>query len=211
LPTIKALFERSPSRGVFVRRPLTHWEELLEEWCLVHERYCRLVRNDAIYWEGERANIAALAAAAWRCGWAALEEFAQPKKARRLKFAGRADLFLLSPRCEEYVEAKSNWLYVTRNRGNTDPFQRAFRAALADARNIHLKPGKHMRVGVAFGTVYTRREGLAPASRGLATVFENLSNEDFDAAAWCFPMAAQVLEWTTLRFPGVVFLAKTVV
>ena len=174
-----------------------------------------MVRGDAIYWEGERANIAALTAAAWRCGWAALEEFAQPKKARRLKFAGRADLFLLSPRCEEYVEAKSDWLYVTSNKSNTEPFQRAFRAAGADARKLHLEPGKHRRVGVAFGTVYTPYAGLTPLSPELASVFGNLSNEDFDAAAWCFPMAAQVVEWTTrsvtCRYPGVVFLAKAVV
>ena len=86
------LFRNSPSRGVLARGRLAHWEELLEEWCLVHERYCRLVKDDAIYWYGERPNIAAIAAAAWRCGWVALEEFSQSKGERRSRVSGRADL-----------------------------------------------------------------------------------------------------------------------
>lgn len=213
MPTIATLFEKSPSRGVYVRRSLRHWGELLEEWCLVHERYCRLVPGDAIYWNGERPNVAALAAAAWRCGWAALEEFAQPKIANRSGFAGRADLYLLSPRSEDYVEAKFDWFSVSSKRSNTVRLLRTFRAALADAHNVHLKPGKHRRVGVAFGSPYTREERLGPASGGLTSVFGELTKENFDAAAWCFPMAAQFLKWkdrSAIHYhPGVVLLATT--
>jgi hypothetical protein len=215
MSTIATFVERSPSRGVFVRRPLVHWEELLEEWCLVHERYCRLVQDDAIYWNGERPNIAALAAGAWRCGWAALEEFAQPKIAKRSRFAGRADLYLMSHGSEDYVEAKSNWLYVSKTKCNPDRFLKAFRVAIEDARKIELKPGKHKRVGVAFGSIYTPQTGLAPVSRGLASVFGKLTTEDFDAAAWSFPMVTRALTLKdgsiNFHFPGVVLLAKTVI
>src|SRR5262245_3330899 len=55
----------APFRGVKVslKSQLEHWVELLEEWCLVHERYCRMAPGDAIFWNGERANVGALAAA----------------------------------------------------------------------------------------------------------------------------------------------------
>ena len=59
-------FQNNPARGVFTTNRLAHWQELLEEWCLIHERYCRLVECDSIYWNIERSNVAALAAAAWR-------------------------------------------------------------------------------------------------------------------------------------------------
>ena len=87
-----------------------------------------------------------------------------------------------------------------------------FHRFVCQPRNVHLKPEKHRRVGVAFGSLFTREDGLAPVSRGLASVFGNLNNEDFDAAAWCFPMAAQLLAWNDRnRYPGVVLLAKAAV
>jgi len=214
LPTIETLFEKSPSRGVYARRPLLHWEELLEEWCLVHERYCRLVSEDAIYWNGERPNIAALAAAAWRCGWAALEEFAQPKTAKRSRFAGRTDLYMRSPISEDYVEAKCGWINVSSTKGNATGFLNAYRAARADARNVHLKPGKHRRIGVAFASVYTSANSQSSVSSGLASVISKLGDEKFEAAAWCFPIAAQGLKSTeagvSYLYPGVVVLAGAV-
>jgi len=111
------IFSTTPARGVRTSRRLAHWNELLEEWCLIHERYCRLVEGEAIYWNIERANLAALAAAAWRAGWAALEEFTQDKMKGRSKFSGRADLFLRSPDSQDYVESKVAWP----GRGGTRP------------------------------------------------------------------------------------------
>jgi hypothetical protein len=83
------LFQANPARGVVAHGRLLHWHELLEEWCMVHERCCRLAKNDAIFWQSERSNLAALAGAAWRSGWAALEEFPHDKMANRSKFSGR--------------------------------------------------------------------------------------------------------------------------
>ncbi len=199
---------------MFARRSLVHWVELLEEWCLVHERYCRLVSEDAIYWNGERPNTAALAAAAWRCGWAAIEEFAQPKKAKRSRLAGRTDLYMRSPESEDYVEAKFEWLEVSDTKVNETPFLKAYDAARADARSVYLEPGEHRRIGVAFGSVYTPENSHFPVSSRLASVFSKLGSEKFDAAAWCFPKAAQELKdidnGVSYLYPGVVVLAGAV-
>jgi len=101
--------QANPARRALASKRLSHWHELLEEWCLIHERYCRLVKCDSIYWNIERSNLAALAGAAWRSGWAALEEFSQYKRVKATRFDGRADLYLKSPDTEDYVESKMVW------------------------------------------------------------------------------------------------------
>ncbi len=119
-----------------------------------------------------------------------------------------------SPRFEDYVEAKLGWLEVTDTKVNATPFLKAYDAALADARKIYLEPGKYKRIGVAFGSVYTPEYGQSPVTSSLASIFSKLGSEKFDAAAWCFPMAAQGLKDTyggvTWRNPGVVVLAGAV-
>jgi len=213
--SIVDLSDSSSSRGVLARRSLVHWVELLEEWCMIHERYCRLVEEDAIYWSLERANISALAAAAWRCGWAALEEFPQSKRQRRSRFFGRADLFLQSPRSQDYVEAKFAWLSVKGTARGIDAFLKALLDALTDARNLDLPSGRARRIGVAFAAVYSPKGNQKAVSELLSSVFDRLQAADFDAAAWCFPPTARMLTWkdhhTTKVYPGVILLAKSAV
>lgn len=106
---IAGAFRKNPRCGAVTSAPLGHWQALLEEWCKVHARYCELVADDAIYWHIERSNLAALAAAAWRIDWAALEEFSHEKVRPNGRFSGRADLLIRSPMAEEYIEAKLAW------------------------------------------------------------------------------------------------------
>src|SRR5262245_20368122 len=108
--TLHDRFPASPARGVRVGPGLRHWHELLEEWCLILERYCVLVEGDSIYWNTGRSNVAAVAAAAWGSGWAALEEFVNERGADEETRRGRADLYLWSQCGEDYVEAKLVWL-----------------------------------------------------------------------------------------------------
>jgi hypothetical protein len=79
------------------RKGLKHWEPLLEEWLLCIERYCRIWKGgDAPYIHKERANIGLLSAAAWRCGWIALEEFRHEKGGRsgiRIADDAHADVY----------------------------------------------------------------------------------------------------------------------
>ena len=65
------------------RKSMQHWASLLEEWLLVNERYCRVMKGeDAPFIYNERAHVGLLAGAAWRCGRISLEEF-QCKKGLR--------------------------------------------------------------------------------------------------------------------------------
>lgn len=209
-------FRSTPARGVRTGRRLAHWNELLEEWCLIHERFCRLVECDAIYWNIERANLAALAAAAWRAGWAALEEFTQDKMHGRSRFVGRADLFLKSPDSQDYVESKIAWP----GRGGTRPVRadgtlRALERAQTDARAVRLENGVGTRVGVVFAVPYFLSKVQRSPLELLGPFFTGLQGADLDAVAWCFPAVAQGLTWPEGRhmhvYPGVVLLAKLAV
>lgn len=86
---------------------LSYWENVIEEWSLLIDRYCRVTQDDAPYWYTERANIGVLAGACWRAGYVALEEFQYKKGYRnKPKWSGRADLWFCSDKTSILVEAK---------------------------------------------------------------------------------------------------------
>jgi hypothetical protein len=216
MSAVGELFRDSPARGVLTRGRLSHWQELLEEWCLIHERYCRLVRGDAIYWSIERSNLAALAAAAWRSGWAALEEFPQPKILKRTRFGGRADLFIKSPSCQDYVESKMCWVTTRRDlEAAALGTSREVRRACRDASALRLpsSDGTTHRIGVVFAVPYFRAAAAKSLPKFLAPFFEALGTTDFDAISWCFPPPARNLVWKEESddiYPGIVLVAKAV-
>jgi hypothetical protein len=200
-------FSLAPAGGVLVGKRLAHWCELLEEWCLIHERYCRLVEDDAIYWNIERSNIAALASAAWRSGWAALEEFTHSKTLKRGRVFGRADLYLKSPDTEEYVEAKIAWPGRGRKTVNANETLEKLDGACGDVKKVHLPGNLGTRVGVVFAVPRFPAGSKQPVSEQLAPFFEELQNAELDAAAWCFPPLAKELIWNRGKhkdaYPGV--------
>lgn len=204
-------FRHTPARGWYVRPPLLHWRDLLDQWCTVHELYCQRVRGDAIYWNIERSNLAALAAAAWRLNWPALEEFPQHRRINRVRVAGRADLFLKSRRGDEYIESKMAWIS---SRGSVfsvaSGISRKLDRACADASDLHLSPSHALRVGVVFAVPYYRRE-LVKFDQRLLSFFGKLETTQTDAVAWCFPRCAKNLVWREPHeqtHPGVIMLAR---
>lgn len=208
---LRKLFQANPARGVVVHGSLPHWHELLEEWCMVHERYCRLAENDAIFWHPERSNLAALAGAAWRCGWAALEEFPHDKMANRSKFSGRADLYLMSPGPEYFVEAKLVWCQDRNKPRHGRVLLNGINIACKDARALRLGNGTGInRISVVFAVASLSKTEQRDLPGVFATLFETVHGLGLDAAAWCFPRIAKPLECEGEErvFPGVFLLAK---
>jgi len=207
------MFRRARSASVDTQPALSHWQKLLREWCRIHERYCRRVPGDAIYWNIERSNLAALAAAAWRSGWVALEEFPQPKRTKRVHFDGRADLFLKSPSSEDYVEAKMSWLTTRVSAAKAvAAIDRDVQRACSDASSLRIAASGGIRVGVVFAVPYIPRQAELSLER-FDDFFDAISDAQFDAVAWCFPKCARQLTWDEPRanvHPGVILLAKAV-
>jgi hypothetical protein len=205
---ILSLLQASPARGVVADKPLDHWHELLEEWCMVHERYCRMTFGDAIFWQSERSNLAALAGAAWRAGWAALEEFSHEKIVKRSKFSGRADLFLRTPVSEDYIESKLVWCREG-SKQRCAWTVKGMRSACDDARALHLEKRKGIqRIGVVFVVPSLRKGDRRELSSALAAFFETVNSVGVDAAAWCFPPIARHLGQDGRVYSGVILLAK---
>ena len=201
-------FQASPKRGVVTGKRLAHWHELLEEWCLVHERYCRLVQDDAIFWHPERTNLAALAAAAWRSGWAALEEFPHDKMINGSKRRGRTDLYLKSPASEDYVESKLVWC----REGSGRRIARVLAGideACTNARALRLgRNADARRIGVVFAIPSRRNSDSRELHGLLAKLINSVHEIGMDAAAWCFPPPGAQRDSDGRDYPGVVLLAK---
>ena len=90
------------SGHIIPNKRLSDWENIIEEWALLIDRYCRITKDDAPYWYTERANIGVLAGACWRAGYVALEEFQfQKGYSNKPKWSGRADLWCENERSRE--------------------------------------------------------------------------------------------------------------
>ncbi|MDE0156601.1 MAG: hypothetical protein OXS28_13505 [Gammaproteobacteria bacterium] len=96
------------------KKGLNHWDALLEEWLLAHERYCRIMKGyDSAHWYKETPNVSVLCAAAWRCGRIALQEFKTEKKVRGEEpWTGRGDLWICTDTDgkDEFIEAKHKFV-----------------------------------------------------------------------------------------------------
>lgn len=120
-----------------VRRPLTYWKELLNEWVFLVNRVYRISGGQAsVYAEKERANTGLLAAAATRNGWVALEECRAQKRDRYLKstkynYNGRCDLMIWRDKRHHIIEAKFARQLITAR--SNSKIEKAHRKAIADS------------------------------------------------------------------------------
>lgn len=208
------------------RKGLSHWNALLEEWLLVVERYCRVMQgNDAPFYYTERACVGTLAAAAWRCGSIALEEFQLEKSESALgKWLGRADLYMASDDAEEFIEAKQKWVSLKFRKELDAHIQETLSLAVQDARNTRndspqgaqslnekgaSSPSKY--IGVAFIPLYvpdTQKDQLDDLIRN---AIEAAHATKYHALAWCFP--PEVRNYTNHYhnfLPGVLLVAKNI-
>lgn len=183
---------------------IEYWPRLLEEWCLLVERYCRaLSGRDAPYWHSERANVGLLSAAAWRAGLVALEEFPAQRSAQGNVKTGRCDLWIYSehePDGDAY-EAKWSWSSV-----------QSFREDIT-----HYLDEACAEVASLIDTFYERRCGLLFAIPQCTTSvniedFVTIANRclmqnEVHAIAWAFPFDIRKTSEGELQ-PGVVLLLR---
>jgi hypothetical protein len=208
------------------KRKIGHWSALLEEWILSIERFCRITDGDAPYWYNERANIGILAAAAWRCGRIALEEFQHHKidaslddeqldQEQNTRY-GRCDLWISDDRKAEIIEAKFRWLNMLSNKMD-ELAGSCLKAAVLDAKStVKVRPDIIRGIGVAFLPTYAKSEKVGDENDLEKVIFNSISsvckNTDSDIVAWCFPklLRKHVGEKYNNYLPGTILIAKTV-
>jgi len=94
----------------FVSKSSVKWRKILEHWQDINDEMYKFAKDEkdrfAPYAYRERPNVGALAAAASRAGWVALEECWIEKQKGEVKSAGRADLLIWKKDGHERIEAK---------------------------------------------------------------------------------------------------------
>ena len=179
----------------------------MEEWLLAVERYCRVTEGeDAPYAYNERANVGLLAAAAWRCGRVALEEFQFEKGAKyRPKWAGRADLWMASEDTEEFVEAKFCWVSLQKRREIAEVVGPAMQAAVKDAKASTGGNGAKA-IGVGFFPVYLPASRVEAIDDLIQAILDEFKEAPHHAIAWCFPERMREFTPRENVLPGLIML-----
>ena len=125
------------------------WLEVtIQKWLNINIKYTTLFGGtDTLYWYNERANIGALAGAAWKAGLYAIEEYAALKKPKDVtsKGSGRIDLYLTdSEGNDAVVEAKICWVAP---RTTEKTLRNKMTEACKDAKRDH---DAKLKIGVVF-------------------------------------------------------------
>ncbi|MBT0664510.1 hypothetical protein KI809_09380 [Geobacter pelophilus] len=207
-------------------KKMGHWSALLEEWILSIERFSRIAKGDVPYWYNERANVGVLAAAAWRCGRIALEEFQHEKaidvssdkesdRTTGKSKNGRCDLWICDDRSEEIIEAKFKWLNMCSEK--MDDFAKScLDAAVDDAIKTYKARNDNTTkaVGVSFLPVYAKADKIGDIEaldEIITKTIKSACKAPADLVAWSFPnRLRKYISESSNYLPGVILLAKTV-
>ena len=201
------------------KKRLNHWDALLEEWLLAHERYCRIMKDyDAAHWYKETPNVSILCAAAWRCGRIALQEFKTAKKVRGEEpWVGRGDLWICNDidGKEEFIEAKH--LYVSlsgaKDKDGLPAIRTSMEEATEAANEARLGQGAETTaLAVVFASVYAPESSIDKIDQLIKEFCETIkSSADYHALAWCFPKETRKLpNKKGYYYPGIAMLVKNI-
>lgn len=199
-----------------------HWEVLLVEWMAMMQKY-HLVSKDLPYWHNERANVGILAAAAWRCGYVALEEYAEMKRNKKSETdadeerdrLGRIDLWIGRPGDTdgEQIEAKLRWINISKLSTIKSKLQAGLKDAVDDARRS--KTGRGTTLGLTFFVPFFDVDEMNSSNnmdRRLQDLIDGVGEVTASVKAWYFPEKFREMHVTANGqfYPGVILLAKRV-
>ncbi len=203
----------------FVDDDHLHWRVLLLEWMMTIEKY-QFVSKDLPYWYSERANVGILAAAAWRCGYVALEEYPDTKRSKKvdpetdekLHSSGRVDLWIGQPEnaIGELIEAKLRWPLLSTPKKIKSDLEDGLKAAYEDAKRT--KTGKGPTLGLTFFVPRIQATNRDIIDQQLLDLIEQADAIDAAVKAWYFPEKFRADEFmiNNMFYPGVLLMAKRV-
>ena len=201
------------------KKGLDHWDALLEEWLLAHERYCRIMKDyDAAHWYKETPNVSILCAAAWRCGRIALQEFKTKKKVRgEESWVGRGDLWICTDTDgkEEFIEAKHKFVSLSgaKDKDGLPAIRTSMEEATEAANEARRGQGAETAaLAVVFASVYAPKRSIDKIDQLIKEFCETIkSSADYHALAWCFPKETRKLQGKKGYYnPGIAMLVKNI-
>ena len=200
------------------KKGLNHWDALLEEWLLAHERYCRIMKGyDAAHWYKEIPNVSILCAAAWRCGRIALQEFKTEKKVRGEEpWVGRGDLWICTDidGKEELIEAKHKFVSLSgaKDKDGLPAIRTSMEEATEAAKEAKGGQRDVTALAVVFASVYAPESSIDKIDQLIKEFCETIkSSADYHALAWCFPKESRTLQNKKGDYyPGIAMLVKNI-
>lgn len=200
-----------------------HWGPLLDEWMLTMQKY-HMVSRDLPYWHNERANVGILSAAAWRCGFVALEEFPDVKRRNKADsengidervFYGRVDLWIgrHEDPTGELIEAKLVWLKLSNPENISSDLANGLKQSHDAGKES--KTGKGRTLGVTFFVPEVKLiDGRIPENLDdqLGKLIEKVKPLQIAVKAWYFPdqFRAESILQNNKFYPGVLLLGNRV-
>ncbi len=173
-----------------------HWTGVFEEYSICTDRFIRVIADqykddnvtDAPYWNNERTNIGMFAAACWKNGWVALEEYGTEKrKDDNSQGAGRCDLWVSSQdgKINYAIEAKKGHCSLDSKElikklddllgGNNN--SRNTKSACYDAQKLSVDEGDN-RMGLVFMHLYLKNSNIAILAEDVIKNVEKYSKSD---------------------------------
>lgn len=193
-------FDYSTISGYLVksRQGMDHWNAILEEWILATERYSRICEGrEAPFVFTEVANVGLVAAAVWRSGGIAMQEYVAEKGVKhRPKWTGRVDMWLNCNGKEQILEAKMNTLPVHHTQEIDGFISSRLSVALEDARqsrgatDVDSLGALFVVPSITFNQVSKLEE--TDEDDAYQRILEDyidriLETNNYHGAAWCFP------------------------
>ena len=190
-----------------LRPILIQWIHNIHNYCNQYHNKEKPAEKDAPYWYNERATLSTLAAAVWKLGGIALEEYKAKKMTKREEWKGRVDLWFQLKRKMYVIEAKQHWCLIDKqklNRGLVkDRVQRRLTSAISNVIETPVDEGTPIGIVFVVPKMRERRISL------LRNFLDMLHEVKPDFMAWSFPRCCHDLQWKNFFFPGVAVIGKS--
>lgn len=184
---------------------------VLHAWFEVMEKYLEgFDYTDCQWWYNERATLSSLAAAVWRAGGIALEEYCTEKGKKGDSWSGRCDLYFSLKTQGFACEAKQIWCAVGRQaQPSLGKIKDALSTACSDARDLGKNEGR--RLGICFAIPYLPPRDKHIVDQQVLKWLKELISLKYSAIAWAFHEKTRSLtNENGYVYPGVAVLVQEV-
>ena len=202
-------------------RDLPFLEKVLKKWLNVIETIAKEWDWEDVPWGyTERALLSTFAAAIWKTGGFAFEEYSTEKRSIKKKggikgnlYAGRCDLYFKIEKREFVVEAKHVWSSAGEKSANTVlKIREAINAASKAVKKI--KSDEEGRIAIVFAAPYiptSQKAEIKQLLKNWVKKIEEISKVECLNVAWTLPIR-ELNKDTKERwlYPGIAILIKKI-
>ena len=183
---------------------------ILESWLSVQEEYFKKAKEYSWLYN-ERASISILAAAVWKSGNVALEEFSALKRSKdKNTKQGRCDIYFTAGQQGFVAEAKH--VYISAGKSVHISLKKKFDDSLLSAKesSLELQPDRERRLAISFVVPYFPKRDKNDLENLIDDFIEELSQTNAHAFAYYFVDNFNDCIFDDYYFPGNAILLKEI-